>query len=197
VALLTATVGAAAHPVAISRTISLHVAAVTVAARVPSVVITTPTLVASITATSGTDPWGNPYQAGVTVYGSSGSWAQLTDGLLQFMGTASQASPAYITTGNLAGLLELSSGTVSEDDSPALISLLSADANGGTSAINLTSAGEVQINSLVLNGQTISVPQTQPPPPGTAGSSWSETWGVSVETSINDIIARLQDAGLW
>jgi hypothetical protein len=183
--------------VSISHSVALHVAAVTITAHTVSVVITTPQLVASITATSGTDPYGNTYQAGVTVYGSAGSWAQLTDGLLQFMGTADQASPAYVQTGNLAGLLEMSSGTVSEGDSPALIILESADANAGQSVINLTSADEVQIGTLVLNGQTIAVPQSQPASPEAAPSAYTQTWGVNITSVLNTIIANLHDAGLW
>lgn len=197
IALVTASVTVAAHSPAVPRAVSLHVATVTVTAPAPTVVITTPKLVASITATSGTDPYGNPYQAGITVYGTSGSFAQLTDGNLQFQGTSSQASPAYVLTDGGAGILEMSSGTATEDDSPAIIDLLSAEANDGTSAIDLTTADQVQIGTLVLNGQTIAVPQSQPASPEAAPSSYTQTWGQNITGVLNQIIATLASAGLW
>jgi hypothetical protein len=112
-------------------------------------------LVASNANSSGTDQYGNAYQAGSTVYGSGGSYAQMTEGHIFFQGASGQSSPAYVTASGAAGLLELSSGTITGGDSPALIDLLSADANGGQSAINLTSADQVLINGLIVNGQQI------------------------------------------
>jgi hypothetical protein len=168
-----------------------------VAAHTVTVVITIPQLVASIAATSGTDPYGNTYEAGIAVYGSGGTFAQLTEGNLQFQGSSSQTDPAYVLTNGTAGILEMSSGTASDDDAPAIIDLVSADANGGQSAINLTSADEVQIGTLVLNGQTISVPQGQPASPTAAPSSYTQTWGQDITGVLNQIIATLATAGLW
>jgi hypothetical protein len=108
-------------------------------------------LVASITATAGTDPYGNAYQAGVTVYGTSGSFAQLTEGISSSRGR--RISRALLACWNCR---QAPSAT-------ATVPQLSA-------AINLTSADQVQIETLVLNGQTIAVPQTQPASPEAAPS---------------------------
>jgi hypothetical protein len=186
VALTTAAVTIAAHPLALPRTVALHVASVTVTAHVPSVVITIPRLVASITATSGTDPYGNTYEAGICVYGTSGSFAQLTEGQLQFMGTADQSTPASVVTGGLAGLLEMSSGGVSEGDNEATIVLVSADANEGVSAIDLTSCDQVQVQTLVVGGQAISPGQASP---GTAPSSYSQSY-------LQNLVTALTAAGI-
>jgi hypothetical protein len=189
-----ATVAIAAHSPGISTgPIALHVASVTISAPVPTVVITVPRLVASIAATSGTDPWGNPYPAGVAVFGPDGSYVQLTDGQLQF--NAGNGYPAYVL-GPGEGILELSSGQTSSGDSPALIDLVSADANEGISAIDLTSADQVQIETLILNGQTISVPQGSPPTVPGAPGSYTSTWGDGIVTALNFLIAALQDAGI-
>ena len=74
---------------------------------------------------------------------------------------------------------------------------MSADANDGVAAINLTSADQVQIETLVLNGQTIAIPQTQPASPEAAPSSYTQTWGINITSVLNTIIATLHDAGLW
>jgi hypothetical protein len=80
---------------------------------------------------------------------------------------------------------------------PPFIDLLSAEANGGTSAIDLTTADEVQVGTLVLNGQTIAVPQSQPASPEAAPSSYTQAWGINITSVLNQIIATLADAGLW
>jgi hypothetical protein len=178
-----------------ARTVSIGTATISIAVQSVTPTVTR-RLIASITATGGTDAYGNTYQAGITVYESAGNYAQLTGGTLQFQGTASQASPAYIATDGGAGLLEISSGTVSSGDSPALIDLVSADANGGVSAIDLTSADVVQIGALTLNGQTISVPQGTPPTVPGAPGSYTSTWGTGIVTALNFLIAALQDAGI-
>jgi hypothetical protein len=66
------------------------------------------------------------------------------------------------------------------------------DMNGGS----VTSINEVQTNSLVLNGQTISVPQGSPPSISGAGSAYNQTTAETWVTAINFILAVLQDAGI-
>jgi hypothetical protein len=192
VALACATVAIAAHPVGIGRTVPLHAAAVAVAAHPVTVAIVTPRLIASITAASGTDQFGNPYQAGVTVYGPGGSFAQLTGGILQFQGLSGQATPAYVATDGAAGLLELSSGTVSSGDHPALIDLQSADANGGQAAIDLTSADQVLIDGdLIVNGQAIT---GLPVPLGYPLSTSATT--AQIVNCLNSLISGFITAGV-
>jgi hypothetical protein len=171
VALDVASVAIAAHTVAISHAVALHVATVTVEAYSPSVVITTPTLVASITTSPGTDAWGNIYLAGNSSYGPI-SAVSVNAGYIAFW-TGSVSEGWTIT--NAVELNGLGGLSVGGESGPLLL-------NG---------------SSIELNGQVISVPQSQPSSPEAAPSSYTQTWGVNITSVLNTIIATLADAGIW
>jgi hypothetical protein len=149
-------------------------------------------LIISIASSIGSDSFGNPYDADLVVYGPGASYVQIADGVINFQATASQSSPAQIETASIAGLLELSSGTVTGADSPALIDLLSASANGGQSAVDLSSSDLVQIGAGLPTGYPVSLDPN-------SGSTWVSgerafinTW----PTCLNSLIANLSAKGI-
>lgn len=105
-------------------------------------------LIASLTATSGTDPYGNTYQAGLTVYGANNSYSQITSftgpsgtvipTIDEFTGDASQTSPArlisFVFGSGATRLLEtrLLAGSLTTDTGPAQIAFLGTTADGVT-----------------------------------------------------------------
>jgi hypothetical protein len=211
VALATATVAIAAHSPLVLHTVALHTATVTIAAPVPTVVITSPVLVFSIAANGGTDVYGNPYLAGICSYSTDETpqvITQIYDGNLVFQAPTAypDGTPAFVEGVN--GGLYLLSGAET-DETQAEIEVLSAtksgtgsaevvvnDANLNMNGGSVTSINELQTNSLVLNGQTISVPQGSPPTVPGAPSSYTSTWGTGIVTALNYLIAVLQDAGI-
>jgi hypothetical protein len=86
-------------------------------------------LIASISASAGTDGFGNAYQAGAVTY-SGNAYSQLASGVLKFSGASGQYSPAIIQTLNQAGWMDLQSGLVNSFDTTAEFYLNSNVANG-------------------------------------------------------------------
>lgn len=121
-------------------------------------------LIASISATGGTDQYGNAYQAGSATYSGS-SYSQLTSGVLNFKGTASQFSPSVIQTQNLAGYLDLQSGQVTATDTIAEIFLESNRAAGNTGSTIALNADVVAFsgsNFQISSGQISVAPGAGP-----------------------------------
>jgi hypothetical protein len=138
---------------------------------------------------SATDPFGNAVEPDFTAYGPSGSYAQLTDGELNFVGSSGQPSPAQIRTENIAGLLDLISGEAVPGEQQAEITLQSASVSGsGKSTIDLS--GEA-ITGL------LNVPNTDPGTVLAAPASYTQTWGNNIVTILNQIIAKGGQIGLW
>lgn len=157
-------------------------------------------LVGSFSSFSGTDKYGNPFQAGSVLYGPGGSYAQLSNGVLNFQGSASQFAPAYVETQNIAGLLEISSGRKTSGDVAALIDLQSRSANIGVSQIDL-GADQVICNSGILSGIFgLGTPPNYPlPTDGNSGSSWATGERAYINNCVNAInflVSVLQGAGI-
>lgn len=116
------------------------------------------------------DPFGNAVQPDFTAYGSGGAYAQLTEGVLQFLAAAGQFSPGIVGTFNVAGQCGLSSGEVSSGDNPANVLALSADANGGISQVSLQAQLVVITGNVTINGS---------PNTGTSGLANGQISGTS------------------
>jgi hypothetical protein len=144
-------------------------------------------LATSMSPVAGTDPSGNPYQAGLTSYASSTFWAQLLAGILNFAttGTFTNASVGS----NVPGAVYLSSGAAVSTDLIAEVLAEATSTSGlGGRLIELIAeyiqmgvggTGTVTIlNNCVING-TLSVngsPDTSTnglPNGGTQGTSAS------------------------
>lgn len=115
-------------------------------------------LIASIAPASGTDSFGNSYQAGMTTYSGSSTYASLDDASL-LLSTGSPYSPGAVDA-NAAGSILLISGEVNSGDTEASVTVESADANGGTSNISLV-AGTVSATGAIsasgaISGNTLS-----------------------------------------
>jgi hypothetical protein len=59
-------------------------------------------LIASIAAQAGTDPYGNPYKAGIASYGAGGAFSLLQAGVLE-LGAAFMATPSVFNVGGVLG----------------------------------------------------------------------------------------------
>lgn len=92
------------------------------------------TLIASIAAAPGTDPFGNAYLAGITSYnGAPQAFAQLVSNILQLGSAVTDLNPATLQGGD--GLLQVSSGTTTPgtSDTALEVLVLSAQRSSGTS----------------------------------------------------------------
>ena len=113
-------------------------------------------LVLSIAAVNGTDPYGNAYSAGVTSY-NGGMSANLTSGGIAFFQSPTQLAAAVIEATPGEGFLALTSGQVSGGDTQAVVSVISADANSGQSAVTINAADfQVNNNATISGSLTVS-----------------------------------------
>jgi len=138
---------------------------------------------------SATDPFGNTVQPDFTAYGIGGAYAQLTDGALNFQGTASQATPAQIFTQDIAGFLDFLSGQVTGGDVQSEITLQSRQASGVSKSQILLNADQI--------GGVFNMPVVPPTGPIGAPASYTQTWGNDVDRAINSIIATIGNTGIW
>lgn len=132
-----------------------------------------------------TDPYGNPIPApGVSVFASANVWANLNNGVLSFNAAAGQATQSGIAS-SAAGVLALESGEVSAGDQQAEIGLLSADANGGNSLVELLSA-----QTLLNQGASNTTPGPSPSI-ASLGATWNATTAGQCNGNFNNIINAL------
>jgi hypothetical protein len=128
-----AQVTTAAYPPALvyGATLLLPVAQVAVAA-CPLTLVITRKLILSIASQAGTDPYSNPYQAGIAAYDpANGTWARLDAGAVQFSNGATVSN-------SLSGTLDIN--------------------NAGTTAIvlnNNTNEIDIDAGTVIVNGNNI------------------------------------------
>jgi hypothetical protein len=105
--------------------------------------------------TGGTvDPYGNTVQPTFESRNSAGDYTVINDGIIT-MASPSDFLPASIAAGG--GEMVIEGGEASSGDTPASLSLLSADANGGTSEAEITAQETIVTGSLTVQGSLILV----------------------------------------
>jgi hypothetical protein len=119
-------------------------------------------LIASISATGGTDGFGNVYVAGSVTY-SGTAYSQITSGVLQFSASPSQFSPAVVQTLNTEGFLDLRSGQATSGDAQAEMWLASNSANGNDGAVIVLNSAVNCNSGLVVSSGQLSVPPGEGP----------------------------------
>ena len=112
-------------------------------------------LIFSIAAVSGTDPYGNAYQSGITDYSGANIWAQLQAGVINLNGAAGQFQTGQLGTSG-SGTTFLSSGLETNTDSGAEVITQSATAAGGSSTVTI-SAADFQVNHNAVISGTLTV----------------------------------------
>lgn len=106
---------------------------------------------------SGADPFGNATQSDFVAYGPGGAFVQMTDGQINFRGTAVQSAPAVIQTLDLAGFLDFNSGLVNGGDVAAEVTLQSRVASASSTSEFIVNAdlstfsGSMEISGENLN----------------------------------------------
>lgn len=105
-----------------------------------------------------TDLFGNAVQQDFVAYGPGGSYAQLTNGALNFVGSAGQFLAAQIRTELAAGLLDFLSGLVNSSDVNAEFTLQSQAAAGITNGQAILNAGQFSVNAQTLFSGQVNVP---------------------------------------
>lgn len=129
-------------------------------------------LIASVTKASGTDTFGNAYQAGFTAYdNSNGTWAQLSAGAVTW-------SNGAVISNSLSGVLDIN--------------------NNGTTAIvlnNNTDEIDIDAGSVLVDGNDVTAIFGQLDPSGYPLSG-SATLGAVIAT-LNSTIQRLQNVGIF
>lgn len=142
-------------------------------------------LTASIAGQPGTDSKGNPYQEGVTSYDTAtGIWVQLDGGSVNF-------SNGGVLTNAVAGTVELNNNGVTA----IVLNNASDEINLDSATVNVLST--LVTPSLTLNGVAVAIPQSPPGSPLGAPGTYNSTWGNSVVSAINSIIATIGNMGFW
>ena len=153
-------------------------------------------LIASIAPTSGTDQFGNAYQAGVTSYTAGGfPFTQMTSGQIEAMASGTQFAPAIIQTAGVAGELAMTSGEATGADSAANIIIDSVAASGtGASQISLQ-ATNVSLNTFASS--TVPSANTYPGHQSAAPAAYNQAYEQASTNRINEILDVLTQTGVW
>lgn len=152
-------------------------------------------LIASIAPASGTDQFGNAFQAGITSYLSSSVFSQLLNGVLQVQGAAGQNTPGTLGASGIAGEVVVSSGLATGLDSSANILVDSSVASGVGATSILLQAAQVTLNS---TASTVTPsPNVNPGHQSAAPAAYNQSYEQASTNRINQIMDVLVQTGIW